>query len=72
MNNAPSTRTNDRSFLLIHHQATVLSGSYAMPVDDISRRRLNTDEPLYSDPPCEEIELQNELKKLEILRKNIT
>ena len=56
--------------LFVQHQANILTGSYDVPIDAINRN-CSTDEDLYCDPPCEETDLKQQLKKLEVLKDDI-
>ena len=66
--NQPRANVN----LWTHHQASCLTGSYEEPIDAIDRyEQCNTEEDLYMDPPCKEMDLKDQLQKLEVLKENI-
>ena len=58
--------------LLRCHQASLLTGSYEEPIDAIDHyEQCDTREDLYMDPPCKEIDLTEQLQKLEVIKENI-
>ena len=55
-----------------HHQASLLSGTYEEPIDAIDRHgEYDTAEDLYMDPPSKEMDLKEQLRKIEVFKENI-
>ena len=48
-----------------------LSGSYEEPIDAVDHYERCDTEDLYMDPPCQEMDLKNQLQKIKVLKENI-
>lgn len=58
--------------LWTRHQASLLSGTYEEPIDAIDRHgEYDTAEDLYMDPPSKEMDLKEQLQKIEVFKENI-
>ena len=73
--NKPRSNLNKVPNVFISHKASILTGSYAVPVDAVGNYELNNgNEELYWDPASQEEDLKQQLKKLkvqEVFKENI-